>query len=87
MTFKFGERVVSSPPFLSQRNFEVYEGENAGLVFSLTHPGSGDSLVFCAEDDNVCEKWVVAIGDAVRLDRDGNEEDDNDAKTAATTQS
>jgi len=52
---------------LSEKNFELYEGENAGLVFVLSHPG-GEALVFCAENDNVCEKWMSAIRDAVKLD-------------------
>ena len=54
-----------------QKNFELYEGEYAGLVFILSHPG-GDSLVFCAENDNVCEKWMSAIREAVKLDSNGN---------------
>ncbi len=62
---------------LSEKSFELYEGESAGLVFALTHPGSGEALVFCAEDDNVCEKWLSALGDAVKLDEEG--EDGNKA--------
>ncbi len=61
---------------LLQKNFEIYEGENAGLVFVLTHPGDGaDSLVFCADNDNVCEKWLAAIREAVKLGGDGNNDD------------
>ena len=56
-----------------QKNFELYEGEYAGLVFILSHPG-GDSLVFCAENDNVCEKWMGAIREAIKLDPNGNQE-------------
>ena len=50
-----------------QKNFELYEGEYAGLVFILSHPG-GESLVFCADNDNVCEKWISALRAAIRLD-------------------
>eukprot|EP00094_Tigriopus_californicus_P002411 TCALIF_02329-PA protein Name:"Similar to Fgd6 FYVE, RhoGEF and PH domain-containing protein 6 (Mus musculus)" AED:0.05 eAED:0.05 QI:118/0.55/0.5/1/1/0.9/10/547/2858 len=48
---------------LSEKNFELYEGEYAGLVFILSHPG-GESLVFCAENDNICEKWISALREA-----------------------
>ncbi|XP_040566284.1 uncharacterized protein [Lepeophtheirus salmonis] len=51
---------------LSDKNFELYEGESADLVFQLTHPGS-ESLIFCAENDNVSEKWITALGEAVKL--------------------
>ncbi len=36
-------------------------------MFILSHPG-GESLVFCAENDNVCEKWISALREAVHLD-------------------
>ncbi len=69
-----------------QKNFEVYEGENAGLVFVLSHPGSGPehSLVFCAENDNVCEKWMSALREAVRLDSNSSSDSNNPADGAAT---
>ena len=49
-----------------QKNFELYEGEAAGLVFHLTHPGQ-ENLVFCAENDNLAEKWMGALREATCL--------------------
>ncbi len=50
-----------------QKNFELYEGEMGGLVFQLAHPGS-ETLIFCADNDNVCEKWMSAISEAVKME-------------------
>jgi len=52
---------------LSDKNFELYEGEAAGLVFLLTHPGQ-ESIVFCSENDNLAEKWMTALREATCLD-------------------
>ena len=52
---------------LFQKNIELYEGENGGLVFQLAHPGS-ETLTFCADNDNICEKWIAAINEAVQMD-------------------
>ena len=53
--------------FLFQKNIELYEGENGGLVFQLAHPGN-ETLTFCADNDNICEKWIAAINEAVQID-------------------
>jgi len=45
---------------LSEKNIELYEGESGGLVFQLAHPGN-ETLIFCADNDNICEKWMAAI--------------------------
>jgi hypothetical protein len=50
-----------------QKSSDVFEGENASLVFRLTHPGS-EALVFCADNGQAREKWIEALSDAVRLD-------------------
>jgi len=52
---------------LSDKNFELYEGVSAGLVFQLTHPGR-ETLVFCAENDNVAEKWMASFREAITMD-------------------
>jgi len=52
---------------LSDKNFELYEGEAAGLVFLLTHPGQ-ESIVFCSENDNLAEKWMTALREATCLE-------------------
>jgi hypothetical protein len=52
---------------LSEKNIELYEGENGGLVFQLAHPGN-ETLTFCADNDNICEKWIAAINEAVQID-------------------
>jgi len=52
---------------LSDKNFELYEGEQAGLVFLLTHPGQ-ENLAFCAENDNFAEKWMTALREATCLE-------------------
>ena len=53
--------------FSFQKNFELYEGEPAGLVFLLTHPGQ-ESIVFCSENDNLAEKWMTALREATCLE-------------------
>ena len=53
--------------FFFQKNFELYEGEPAGLVFLLTHPGQ-ESIVFCSENDNLAEKWMTALREATCLE-------------------
>lgn len=45
---------------LSEKNIELYEGESGGLVFQLAYPGN-ETLIFCADNDNICEKWMAAI--------------------------
>jgi len=52
---------------LSDKNFELYEGMSAGLVFQLVHPGQG-AMVFCAENDNFAEKWLTGLREATTLD-------------------
>jgi len=52
---------------LSDKNFELYEGVSAGLVFQLTHPGR-ETLVFCAENDNIAEKWMASLREAITMD-------------------
>jgi len=52
---------------LSDKNFELYEGMSAGLVFQLVHPGQG-AMVFCAENDNFVEKWLTGLREATTLD-------------------
>jgi len=52
---------------LSEKNIELYEGENGGLVFQLAHPRN-ETLTFCADNDNICEKWIAAINEAVQID-------------------
>jgi len=52
---------------LADKNFELYEGVSAGLVFQLSHPGGG-CLVFCAENDNFAEKWMTALRESVTLE-------------------
>jgi len=52
---------------LSDKNFELYEGVSAGLVFQLSHPGR-ESMVFCAENDNFAEKWMTALREATTLE-------------------
>ena len=53
---------------LLQKNIELYEGESGGLVFQLAHPGR-ETLIFCADNDNICEKWMAAINEAVKIDQ------------------
>ena len=53
--------------YFLQKNFELYEGEAAGLVFLLTHPGQ-ESIVFCSENDNLAEKWMTALREATCLE-------------------
>ena len=53
--------------FFFQKNIELYEGENGGLVFQLAHPRN-ETLTFCADNDNICEKWIAAINEAVQID-------------------
>ena len=43
-----------------QKNFELYEGLSPGLVFELRH-SSGESHIFTAENDNLVEKWMMAL--------------------------
>eukprot|EP00092_Neocalanus_flemingeri_P072430 GFUD01089170.1.p1 GENE.GFUD01089170.1~~GFUD01089170.1.p1 ORF type:complete len:841 (-),score=219.96 GFUD01089170.1:209-2731(-) len=52
---------------LSDKNFELYEGVSAGLVFQLAHPGR-EAMVFCAENDNFAEKWMTALREATTLE-------------------
>jgi len=40
-----------------------------GLVFKLTHPGSGD-VAFCAENMNIAARWIALLADAVTLESD-----------------
>ena len=62
------EFVIEKLCFFSfQKNFELYEGEPAGLVFLLTHPGQ-ESIVFCSENDNLAEKWMTALREATCLE-------------------
>ena len=64
----FMEFVIEKLCFFSfQKNFELYEGEPAGLVFLLTHPGQ-ESIVFCSENDNLAEKWMTALREATCLE-------------------
>ena len=55
-----------------QKNIELYEGESGGLVFQLAHPGR-ETLIFCADNDNICEKWMAAINEAVKIDNNQGE--------------
>ncbi|XP_023327012.1 FYVE, RhoGEF and PH domain-containing protein 6 [Eurytemora carolleeae] len=48
---------------LAEKNFELYEGLNPGLVFQLSHSGQ-ESMVFSAENDNFAEKWMTALREA-----------------------
>jgi len=52
---------------LSDKNFELYEGMSAGLVFQLAHPGR-EAMVFCAENDNFAEKWMTALRESTTLE-------------------
>ena len=61
------EFVIEEFVFFFQKNFELYEGEPAGLVFLLTHPGQ-ESIVFCSENDNLAEKWMTALREATCLE-------------------
>ena len=60
-------KLIKNILLLFQKNIELYEGENGGLVFQLAHPGS-ETLTFCADNDNICEKWIAAINEAVQMD-------------------
>ena len=55
-----------------KKNIELYEGESGGLVFQLAHPGR-ETLIFCADNDNICEKWMAAINEAVKIDNNQGE--------------
>ena len=60
---------------LGERHYDndtLYEGEDAALVFILSHAGAGDSLVFCAENEASLAKWTAAIREAVKLDNGNN---------------
>ena len=50
-----------------QKNFELYEGVSAGLVFQLSHPAM-EAMVFTAENDNFAEKWQTALREATNLE-------------------
>ena len=45
---------------------EPAEGAREGLVFKLSHPGSGD-FVFCAENMNIAARWTALLAEAATL--------------------
>ena len=50
-------------------DWEPGDGAREGLVFKLTHPGSGD-VAFCAENMNIAARWIALLADAVTLESD-----------------
>ena len=53
----------------SNADWEPGDGAREGLVFKLTHPGSGD-VAFCAENMNIAARWIALLADAVTLESD-----------------
>ena len=48
---------------------EAGEGVRDGLVFKLSHPGSGE-ITFCAENMNIAARWTDRLAMAVTLQGD-----------------
>ena len=58
-------RVITSP----RCEVEAGEGVRDGLVFKLSHPGSGE-ITFCAENMNIAARWTDRLAMAVTLEGD-----------------